>query len=276
MQARDQRSVFAVPRDGITYLGTTDTVFDTPALHPEVTARRRRLPARGGEPHLRAARRSRARDVRRRLGRAAPAAARGGQVAVGDLAQGRDHDRRRERPDLDRGRQAHHLPPHGGARRRPRVRAPRTARRRRAAPTSVPLPGGEPTGARRRRARRDGCRSCRRSSARSPRPAATARAASGILARVAAIPPPARSSPGCPSVLRAEIEHALDEEMALTLEDLLERRTRVAAVRSPAGARRRRGGRRDRGRAGSAGTPTRTAAEIDGYRRLAASLRSFA
>src|SRR4029450_10659666 len=38
MQARDRRSVFAVPRDGITYLGTTDTLYDTPALQPGVTA----------------------------------------------------------------------------------------------------------------------------------------------------------------------------------------------------------------------------------------------
>src|SRR5207302_1201263 len=33
--------------------------------------------------------------------------------------------------------------------------------------------------------------------------------------------------PGLPGVLRAEIAHVLDTEMALTLEDLLERRTRL-------------------------------------------------
>ena len=38
MQARDQRSVFAVPRDGITYLGTTDTLFDSPVLYPGIRA----------------------------------------------------------------------------------------------------------------------------------------------------------------------------------------------------------------------------------------------
>src|SRR5262249_56818755 len=37
MQARDHRSVFAVPRDGITYLGTTDTLFDAPTLYPGIT-----------------------------------------------------------------------------------------------------------------------------------------------------------------------------------------------------------------------------------------------
>src|SRR5262249_33876678 len=38
MQARDRRSVFAVPRDGITYLGTTDTLFGAPVLHPGICA----------------------------------------------------------------------------------------------------------------------------------------------------------------------------------------------------------------------------------------------
>src|SRR5262249_25630690 len=37
MQAHDRRSVFAVPRDGITYLGTTDTLFDAPTWQPGVT-----------------------------------------------------------------------------------------------------------------------------------------------------------------------------------------------------------------------------------------------
>src|SRR5437762_2233475 len=38
MQARDRRSVFAVPRDGATYIGTTDTDHGPPVDHPEVTA----------------------------------------------------------------------------------------------------------------------------------------------------------------------------------------------------------------------------------------------
>ena len=38
MTARDKRSIFAVPRGTATYLGTTDTNFGPPALHPEVAA----------------------------------------------------------------------------------------------------------------------------------------------------------------------------------------------------------------------------------------------
>ena len=76
-------------------------------------------------------------------------------------------------------------------------------------------------------------------------------------------------------ILRAEIAHALDEEMALTLEDLLERRTRLllfdpgqglacaAAVADMAAAR-------------LGWDRARTAAELEGYRALAASLRRFA
>jgi glycerol-3-phosphate dehydrogenase len=76
-------------------------------------------------------------------------------------------------------------------------------------------------------------------------------------------------------VLRAEIEHALEEEMALTLQDLLDRRTRslsfdrqqglpgVQAAAAIAAAR-------------LGWDAARTAAEIDAYRQLADGLRSFA
>jgi glycerol-3-phosphate dehydrogenase len=37
MTARDKRSVFAVPRDDVVYLGTTDTLFDAAVLNPGVT-----------------------------------------------------------------------------------------------------------------------------------------------------------------------------------------------------------------------------------------------
>src|SRR5207249_801670 len=37
MQARDRRAVFAVPREGVTYLGTTDTDHGPPTDHPAVT-----------------------------------------------------------------------------------------------------------------------------------------------------------------------------------------------------------------------------------------------
>jgi glycerol-3-phosphate dehydrogenase len=37
MQARDRRSVFVVPRDGVVYLGTTDTDYDGPYDDPQIT-----------------------------------------------------------------------------------------------------------------------------------------------------------------------------------------------------------------------------------------------
>jgi glycerol-3-phosphate dehydrogenase len=37
MTARDKRSIFVVPRDGMTYIGTTDTFYPSPTLVPEVT-----------------------------------------------------------------------------------------------------------------------------------------------------------------------------------------------------------------------------------------------
>src|SRR5262249_33641740 len=81
--------------------------------------------------------------------------------------------------------------------------------------------------------------------------------------------------PGLPQVLRAEVAHVLDEEMALTLTDILERRTRALLFDPRQGldgvepvaemASRRLGW-----------SAERRATEMDEYRRLAASLRSFA
>src|SRR5438046_328578 len=94
-----------------------------------------------------------------------------------------------------------------------------------------------------------------------------------IVARALTSPAAGEVLPG--GILRAEIAHALDEEMALTLEDLLERRTRLllfdpgqglacaAAVADMAAAR-------------LGWDRARTAAELEGYRALAASLRRFA
>src|SRR6185295_6412781 len=48
-----------------------------------------------------------------------------------------------------------------------------------------------------------------------------------LLARVAAEPGAGEPLPGQADVPRAEVERAIDEEMALTLEDILERRTRL-------------------------------------------------
>jgi len=94
-----------------------------------------------------------------------------------------------------------------------------------------------------------------------------------IVARGRAEPAAGEVLPG--GILRAEVAHALDEEMALTLEDLLERRTRLllfdpgqglacaAAVADMAAAR-------------LGWDRARTAAELEGYRALAASSRGFA
>src|SRR5262249_33713147 len=96
-----------------------------------------------------------------------------------------------------------------------------------------------------------------------------------IIARVADDPSAGEVVRGLPGVLRAEIEHALDEEMALTLEDLLERRTRslsfdhrqgLAGAEAAAGIAARRLG----------WSAARAGAEIEAYRTLAGSLRSFA
>src|SRR5438309_1537897 len=63
------------------------------------------------------------------VGGAPAAPPRGGQAPVGDLAKRRDHGER-GRPRLDRGREAHHPPPHGGAGRRSGRRAARAGGRR--------------------------------------------------------------------------------------------------------------------------------------------------
>jgi glycerol-3-phosphate dehydrogenase len=137
----------------------------------------------------------------------------------------------------------------------------------------VPLPGGAPG------AIADAAALAARVPALGPEAAARlwrlhGTASEQLVARIAADPRAGEPVPGLPGVLRAEIEHALDAEMALTLEDVLERRTRVLlfdrhqgvegveAVAAIAADR-------------LGWTAARTAAEIDGYRRLAASLRSF-
>jgi glycerol-3-phosphate dehydrogenase len=271
MQARDRRSVFAVPRDGVTYLGTTDTLCDTPSLHPGVTTD-------DVEYLLDAARRTfagpalAARDVRaswaglrpllREDGKAPSEISRKDEIAL-DAATGlisiaggklTTYRRMAERVvDLVFERLGRASPP--------------------CTTDSVPLPGGEPTTL-------DAAGVAVRLPQLSPTDASRLFRLHGagcerILARVAAHPSAGEVLPGLAGVLRAEIEHALDEEMALTLEDLLERRTRslsfdrrqgldaVEAAAAIAAAR-------------LGWNAARTAAEIDGYRRLAGSLRSFA
>jgi glycerol-3-phosphate dehydrogenase len=127
---------------------------------------------------------------------------------------------------------------------------------------TVPLPGGE--------------------SEAPPLPASLAPQAQSRLrrlygaagARLLARDPSCAIVAGIPGLLRAEVEHAIEEEMALTLEDVLERRTRALLFDGTQGL----GGVEEvaaimAARLGwDAG---RTATEVDGYRRLAANLRSF-
>src|SRR5262249_31527177 len=112
------------------------------------------------------------------------------------------------------------------------------------------------------------------STPRAPSPCPGGARRGRLRERVAASPASGEVVAGLPGVMRAEIEHALDEEMALTLEDLLDRRTRslsfdrrqgIDGVEAAAAISAQRLG----------WSAERAAAEIDGYRRLAASLRSF-
>src|SRR4029077_1164535 len=222
MQARDRRSVFAVPRDGITYLGTTDTLFDSPVLYPGIRsddveylldAANRTF---AGAPLARGdvlASWAGLRPLLREEGKAPSEISRKDEIATDpatgmiSIAGGKltTYRRMAERVvDLVFTRLG---------RKRPPCRT-----------DQVPLPGGEPTtldaGAVARRLPQlsalEAGRLFRLHGAGCER----------ILARVAEDSAAGEVVAGLPGVLRAEIEHALDEEMALTLEDLLDRRTR--------------------------------------------------
>ncbi len=270
MQARDKRSVFAVPRDGVTYLGTTDTFAETPVLHPDVT------PADAAYL-LHAASRTFAgpplergdvvaawagmRPLLREDGKAPSEISRKDEILT-DAASGlvsiaggklTTYRRMAERVvDLVFERLGRPSPP--------------------CRTDQVPLPGGESA--------------CDPSALARRLPALDAAAVARLvrlhgagcerlLARIAAAPESGAIVPGLPGVMRAEIEHALDEEMALTLEDVLERRARclsfdhaqglggVEAVAAIAAER-------------LGWDAARTAAEISHYRRLAENLRSLA
>src|SRR5437867_4047287 len=258
MQARDRRSVFAVPRDGATYIGTTDTDHGPPVDHPEVTAE-------DAEYLLDAANRcftgpplaptdvtgawAGLRPLLHEEGKRPSEISRKDEIMV-DAATGlvsiaggklTTYRRMAERVvDLVCERLGHRAP---------------------CRTDGVPLPGGErlpeevarqlpalPAGAAERLVRLYGAE------------------AKTIAARGG------ETVPGLPIVLRGEVEHVLDAEMTLTLEDLLERRTRLLlfdphqgldgleTVASMAAAR-------------LGWTSARTAAEIDAYRALAASWR---
>jgi glycerol-3-phosphate dehydrogenase len=271
MQARDRRSVFAVPRDGITYLGTTDTLFDAPVLHPGICAddvdylldaANRTF---GGAPLERRnvlASWAGLRPLLREEGKAPSEISRKDEIATDpatgliSIAGGKltTYRRMAERVvDLVFTRLGRPSPP--------------------CRTDEIPLPGGEATSL-------DASAVARQlpqlSSVEAERlfrlhGAGCAR----IVARATAEPAAGQVVRGLPGVLRAEIEHALDEEMALTLQDLLDRRTRslsfdrqqglpgVQAAAEIAAAR-------------LGWSAARTAAEITAYRQLADSLRSFA
>jgi glycerol-3-phosphate dehydrogenase len=269
MPTRDRRSAFAVPRGGVTYLGTTDTDHGAPVDHPDVTADDAEylLDAAnrtfGGEPLSRrdvVAAWAGLRPLLHEDGKRPSEISRKDEIMVADnglvsIAGGKltTHRRMAERVvDL--------------VVRRLGVRAGdcRTE--------AVPLPNGDVTG--------DELGALRATlAARLP---ALGEAGADrlvflygggcrrILSRVEA--GTTQILPG--GVPRAEIEHVLDEEMALGLGDLLERRTRLLLFDPAQGldcaeavatlAARRLGW-----------DAARTAAELDRYRALARSLTAF-
>ncbi|HEV7735725.1 MAG TPA: glycerol-3-phosphate dehydrogenase/oxidase [Candidatus Binatia bacterium] len=266
MSARDKRSVFAVPRDGVTYLGTTDTMFGRPTLHPEVTAE-------DADYLLEAANRTFAgeplqqRDVLASWAGLRPLLAEEGKSA--------SEISRKDEIMVDASSGLISIA--GGKLTTYRRMAERVVdqvcqkldKKIASRTTEVPLPGGESTAP--------------DVSARLPQLDAAALArlvrlhGTGVVAiadRVASTPASGELVTGLPGVLRAEVEHAVDDEMALTLEDVLERRLRVLLFDRTQGVE---------GVEAAAAIvaerlgwdAARTAAEIDGYRRLAASLRSF-
>jgi glycerol-3-phosphate dehydrogenase len=260
MTARDKRSIFVIPRDGTTYVGTTDTFYAKPVVVPEVT--------REDAEYLLEATNRTFRDTRLDLADVTSAWS-GLRPLIAEEGKSPSEISRRDEIMVDAATGLVSIA--GGKLTAYRKMAERIVtlveeRLGRSAAASrtadLPLPGGDaPAPAlpdalapdhRARIARLYGAE------------------AAGLLAR----DPSAGGVPGIPGLLRAEVEHAVDEEMALGVEDVLERRTRallfdpgqglggVAAVAEIMAAR-------------LGWTPGRTQDEIDGYRRLAASLRSF-
>jgi glycerol-3-phosphate dehydrogenase len=273
MPARDRRSVFAVPRGASTYIGTTDTDYGPPADHPEVTGE-------DADYLLEAANRT----------FTGPPLARGDVVAAWAGLRPLLHEQGKRPSEISR---------------RDEIMTGETG--------LVSVAGGKLTTHRSMAervvdlvAQRLGGRggSCRTDVVPLPDGGASPAALAGLVERVRERLPrlapggaerlvllhgtgveriirrverePAAGEPlaGAAVVPRAEIDEALDEEMALTLEDVLERRTRLllfdpaqgldCAVEVAALAARRLGW-----------DAARTTAEVDAYRALAESLRRF-
>lgn len=272
MNARDKRPVFALPRDGITYVGTTDTDYPTPDAYPDVTAADLEylLEATNRTFNVRPVTTadivgtwSGLRPLIQEEGKAPSEVSRRDEImtdpATGllSIAGGKltAYRKMAERiVDLVGETLGRTLPP--------------------CRTDQLPLPGGDcdPTAIERSVAAR---------LAGYPAPAAHrlmrlhGAACTAILARMQTDPTLADAVPGLPAVPRAEVAHVLDEEMALTLTDLLERRLRVLLFDAQQGL----GGVDAVAQMAAARLgwdSSRTQREIDDYRRLAARARSFA
>jgi glycerol-3-phosphate dehydrogenase len=275
MQARDRRSVFAVPRGRSTYLGTTDTDYGAPADDPEVTA-----------------------DDAQYLLEAANRTFTGAPLEVADVVaawaglrpllheEGKAPSEISRKDEIMTAVDGRFISIAGGKLTTHRCMAERVVdlvckrlggSRKPCRTGEVLLPNGEMTpeelvvltatlrdrlpqlapGGAERLVRLYGA------------------GAAHLLDRIAADPAAGEPLPGPASPLRAEVDAALEEEMALTLSDVLERRTRLLLFDSHQGL--------------DAVEPVarivaarlgwddaRRTAEVEGYRRLAASLRRFA
>ncbi|HJQ74111.1 MAG TPA: glycerol-3-phosphate dehydrogenase/oxidase [Gaiellaceae bacterium] len=273
MQARDRRSVFAVPRGPVTYLGTTDTDYGAPAEHPEITGD-------DADYLLDAANRT---FTGPRLGRDDVVAAWAGLRPL--LHEEGKRPSEISRKDEILTSQTGLVSIAGGKLTTHRKMAERVVdlvvRRlgRRAGPcrtADVPLPNGDLSPAELVALEQTLAERIRGLGAVGA--ARIVRLYGGgarrLLARVERDPAAGALLPGSAGVVRAEIEHTLDEEMPLTLQDLLERRTRLLLFDAHQGlecaeavaelAARRLGW-----------DAARSAAELDGYRALAARLRRF-
>lgn len=272
MNARDKRPIFALPRDGVTYLGTTDTDYPTPDAYPQLTGE--------DADYLL--------DATNRTFAIAPIR-RDEIIAAWSGLRPLIHEEGKKPSEVSRKDETMVDPSTGMlsiaggkltayrkmAERIVDMVGEKLGRRMDDCRTdSVPLPGGDCDPA-----------ALERSVAAALRdyPAEAAQrlvrlhgaACEPMLARMQRDPAMAVAVTGLPAVPRAEVAHVLDEEMALTLTDLLERRLRcllfdgrqgldgVEAVAAMAAER-----------LGWDGDRTRR--EVDEYRRLAASLRSFA
>ena len=270
MPAADKRSAFAVPRGPVTYLGTTDTDYDAPTDHPEVTAA-------DADYLLDAANRTFGIPLRREDVVAAWAGLRpllheegkrpseisrkdeilGGENGLVSIAGGKltTHRRMAERVvDLV-------------VRRLGRAAGPcRT--------DDVALPNGELPPA--ELVALEATVTARLGATAAERLVRLYGAgATRLLARIEADPAAGEMLSADAGVVRAEIDAAIDDEMALTLEDILERRTRLllfdmqqglGCVEGVAAIAAKRLG----------WDAARTADEIARYRGLAESLRRFA